>query len=174
MKLNKISKQGKKLNSIQMNALVIKLDKAIKRAGFISGVKIINSSAITISGHMRSFSIDVAKLGYNARVNQITATTTKAGFKRTDVPTWTQREQYNHIVNDVLDSLKLSANIKSGDYEVRSSVDGRVNSWELPEVHHNGFRLQVPGILEIVPIAKALEALEFLDVNAPFLAVVGE
>lgn len=174
MKLTKIRNQdGSKLHGSDMAALAQHIQHAIERMGFISSVRVENGG-INISNHGNSFVIDVNKLGYNARVNDYTIKACKAGYKRTNTPTWTQREEFNHAVNNVLDAGKYRANIKSGDFIVRSYDAGRVNQWAMPEVYNNGFRLQVPSTLEIVPIKYADDATQWIGINAPFIGAVPE
>lgn len=170
MKITKLRLNGKKLDGHELTSLMNSLQRSLTKAGFMTDVSILNSSSIRIGQHMRSFSINVDKLGYNAQINNFTISRTKKGFKRTNVPTWGQREQFNHIINDVLDRFQYTGNIKSGEYIVRDET-GRVEGWELPEVYHDAFRLHVPSVLEIVPIKFAEIAVANQEINAPWLFV---
>lgn len=172
MKITKIRSDNEKLSSTKMTVITNELKQAFNKAGFITEVSIVNSSSIKIGMHMCSFRVDTNKLGYNARINSYTVRRCKAGYKKTSTPTWTQREEFNHIINNVLDLYKVKANIKSGDYTVRRFESGRVNQWEMPEVFNNGFRLQVNSVLEIVPMKYAGAAVEWNGVNAPFIGAV--
>jgi hypothetical protein len=165
------NKDGKKPETNELLLLINKLEYAVARAGFITEVTQVNGSSVKVGMHMCSFRVDTERLGYNARVNDYTVRHTKAGYKRTATPTWTQREEFNHIVNNVMDALTLSGSIKSGDYIVRTR-DGRVNEWSMPHAYDNGFRLQVPSVLEIVPLKYASDATEWVGVNAPFVGAV--
>lgn len=171
MKITAIRKNGQKLNSDQMNELVKDLDINLFNAGFVTEVRQLNSTSVKVGLYMCSFRINPAKLGYNARANSITLNTVKKGFKRTTIPTWNQREDFNHIINNILDKKKLDARVKSGEFIVRD-YDGRKNYWDMPEVFHNGYRLQVSPLLDIVPIKHAEEAVEWININAPFISVV--
>lgn len=166
------TKNGKKLDSNEMNVLLCRVAFQIRKAGFITEVSQNNSSSVRIGLHMKSFTIDTSILGHNARVNEWTLKRCKAGYARTNIPTWTQREEFNHIVNNVLDSLKLTAHIRSGEYTIRTVRDGRVNQWEMPETFHNGYRLQVQSVLEIVPLKYASDGVQWVGVNAPFVGAV--
>jgi hypothetical protein len=175
MKITKLrNKDGSAIESNQVLLAICKLEHAFAKAGFITNVTQASSSSIRIGLHMKSFVIDIAKLGYNARINTITLISCKTGYKRTNVPTWTQWEEFNHIVNNVLDALKLRANIKSGDYVVRSFESGRVNHWDMPEPFHNGYRLEIPSVLEIVPMKYADDAVQWVGIYAPFIGAVPE
>lgn len=103
------------------------------KAGFITGSHRLTGTAIKIGMHMSSFRINTAKLGHNARVGRTNAygwhgIQSPKGYKRTNVPTWEQREDFNHLVNDVFDKFGLVATITSGNYTVRTR-SGRVNDW---------------------------------------------
>lgn len=157
------TKSGKKLTALQIQHLVVKLANKIKKSGFITGVDSVNSSSIRIGLHMKSFTVDVSKLGYNARIDGYSAKRSKKGYVRTNIPTWEQREQFNHIVNDVLDSLKFSAHIVSGQYLIRNKSHGRVDYWERPEGHYNPYSGQYNEhpLLVIVPESEAIQASKF-------------
>lgn len=172
MKITKLrTKNDKKLTTIMLNNLCMRLRTTLARKGFITDVVILNGSSLNISNNGCSFNIDVNKLGYNARINQCTIIACKAGFKRTNTPTWTQRESFNHTINDVLDKYKFKGNIKSGEYTVRDFDTGRYNKWNLPETYHTEFGLRVPSLLQIVPIQYANDAVEGYAVYSPFSAV---
>lgn len=106
------------------------LERAFKKAGFVSGAKVTGSSSLKIGLHMCSFRIDTAKLGHNADTSCV-ARKCKAGFKRTNIPTWKQREAYNHLVNDVFDKFYLRARICNSVFEIRNYEAGRINKWPM-------------------------------------------
>jgi hypothetical protein len=103
--------------------------------GFVTDANVRKGSTIHVGIHSRSFRVNTAMLGHNARLGRATAggyyfhEKSPKGYKRTDVPTWEQRKSFNHLVNDVLDKLNWSANVVSGNYTVRTRKGGRVNSW---------------------------------------------
>jgi hypothetical protein len=174
VKITKLrNKDGSAIESNQVLLAICKLEHAFAKAGFITDVTQASSSSIRIGLHMKSFVIDTEKLGSNARVNHFTIKS-KKGYHKTNIPTWTQREEFNHIVNNVLDALKLRANIKSGDYVIRSFESGRVNHWDMPEPFHNGYRPEIPSVLEIVPMKYADDAVQWVGINAPFIGAVPE
>jgi hypothetical protein len=119
--------KGLKLTESELNTLCQTIVTKAAKMGFKTGASIISNGSIKIGLHMQSFRIITSKLGHNARVRRYVDS--PKGYKRTNVPTWDQREDFNHLINDILDHWKLSANIKSGPYEVRSKADGRVNNW---------------------------------------------
>lgn len=167
------NKAGSKLSSEEMTQLVSDLKNSIDAMGFETNVYQVNSTSIHLGMHMCSFRIIPQRLGYNARANRCTITSCKTGYKRTTTPTWTQREEFNHAVNNILDSWKLTATIRSGEYSIRTSK-GRINQWDMPQPFHNGFGLQVPSVLEVVPMKYAKDAVEWVGVNAPFIGAVPE
>ena len=110
---------------------------AMERKGFITNAAVLNSTSIKIGLHMSSFRVNTTKLGHNARTNQFIKS--PKGYKRTDVPTWDQRVEFNDIVNDLFDSYSLQATIKSGCYTVRSRQGRRSeHDWhhETPMSYH--------------------------------------
>jgi hypothetical protein len=131
-------------NEIPSTDVILALEKALKTAftksGFISDAKADSRVAMKIGLHMRSFRIDVSKLGHNRDYGYV-GLRCKAGYKLTDSPTWSQREDFNHLVNDVFDRFKLSAQIKSGTFVVRSKSTGRVYQWSSTNAYNGGERL---------------------------------
>jgi len=128
MRMTKIrNAEGKKLEARQLEALRNELARAIEADHFITGVYVINGTRIDTGLHMKSFTIDTSILPKNARVGGHCSSI--KGYKRTNLPTWEQREQHNHTINDVLDKFGVKANVKSGSYEVRDFDTGRVNHW---------------------------------------------
>jgi hypothetical protein len=83
--------KGLKPSETQLSKLIGALDKAAKRKGFLTDFGRKTSTSLHVSYSGRCFAIDTAKLGHNYRVNQHTAQSCKAGYKRTNVPTWQQR-----------------------------------------------------------------------------------
>ena len=125
------TKSGELPSTDTLLKLTATLERAFARAGFITNVEPganDSRSNMKIGLHMRSFRIDKAVLGPNAD-HSCSGRMCKAGYKLTDIPTWAQRESFNHIVNDAFDKLKLSARIKSGEFLIRDKVHGRVNEW---------------------------------------------
>jgi hypothetical protein len=121
MKLTRIRCKGKKIHNDLMHVIGKHLRVTLKNAGFITEYYVINSSRIDLKLRMRSFKIDIGKLGYNASYNPHTEY--KVGYRRTCTPTWQQRVDYNNIVNEVLDSFNVSCNIVSGCYTIREGLE---------------------------------------------------
>lgn len=128
-----------------LTALCERLASKLERAGFVTHVEQLNSQAIKIGLHMSSFRVDTKRLGHNARVGwyngmgQFMGNSSPKGYKRTDVPTWDQRVEFNDIVNDVFDKFELTCTIKSGAYTVRSRTGRRSESDWTHEGHNAGY-----------------------------------
>jgi hypothetical protein len=129
-KLRKITSKGNvKLSDSEFNELFKELELRLTNAGLLYNTYIekLNSTSFKISGNSRSFSIDVQKLGYNAQHNPFL---NGKGFRRTNLPTWDQRVEFNNIVNAVFTEMNLVANIKSGFYVIRQgSIELKVRDW---------------------------------------------
>ena len=121
MKITKIQKNNDKLSQDDLQALATELQYTLFRAGFRTNAKVVNSSRIDLGLHMKSFVIDINKLGYNARYSPYCSS--KKGFRRTSSPTWDQRVEYNNLVNEVLTKWAISANVKSGEFTIRQGKD---------------------------------------------------
>lgn len=121
------NKDNKTLSSVELKDLCRVIVATAAQYGFITDAEVISGGAIKIALHMSSFRIDTHKLGHNARIGRYVKS--PKGYKRTDVPTWEQREGFNHLINDVFDKRKLSARIVSGPYDVRSKSNGRIDEW---------------------------------------------
>jgi hypothetical protein len=119
-----------KLATHQLEDLCRDIVHEATKVGFKTAAHPLTGSAIKIGLHMSSFRIDTTKLGHNARLGRYIKS--PKGYKRTDVPTWEQRVEFNDLVNDVFDEYGLVALIKSGCYTVRDKRRGRWNEtdWE--------------------------------------------
>lgn len=136
MILTKIRNNDGKLKAKSLQTLANALSKALTKEGFITDVTVKNSSSLKLGLHSRCFSINTQKLGHNAVIYSADSSMKfKKGYKRTNVPVWDQRVRFNDVVNDVLDSFRVSANIKSGPFTIRKGYDrGTEDSWrnEIP------------------------------------------
>lgn len=160
MRATYIRNQDKsKLSESELETLCQYIVSKAAKAGFETDASILSGGAIKIGINMRSFQIIPATLGYNARIGRHVSS--PKGYKRTLVPTWEQREDFNHLVNDAFDKYKLTANIKSGPYTVRTR-EGRVDSWDPISGYIGGSDYNGMGDLigEILP---EKEAREYLD-----------
>ena len=117
MKITRMRIKGTKLGGLRMNALMVELKRRFNKAGFITGVNVQNNSSLHIGLHMRSFKLDVTKHDRNLRHSP------HSSPKLTDVPVWDQRVEFNDIVNAVLNKYRVSANIKSGPFTIRSGTE---------------------------------------------------
>lgn len=172
MKITRLRMQdGTRVDESTILHMEADLRCAFRLNGFETSVDL---KAGKIGMHMHCFHIDTTKLGYNVRINRWTVMKCKAGYKRDRNPTWTQREAFNHIVNNVFDYYLVDAKIVSGTYQIRCHMAGRYDHWEMPYATTNGFGLVVPAVLEIVPIKYAEDAVEWHNINAPFIGAVPE
>lgn len=158
-------KDGKVISDSHMVALIQEVMRRTTRAGFRTDVKWLNSTSIKIGLHKSSFRIDTDKLGYNARIGRFVYS--PKGYKRTDTPTWDQRVEFNNIVNDVFDRLRLTAGIKSGCFIIRERDFGRKSErhWEdqTPTwmgYHGAGKNGMGETISDIVPESEARESMD--------------
>lgn len=136
MKVTKIRDlKGNKVNEFLVVDVANYIQSEIDKAGFISHASATGPTSMHIGIHMGSFRIDPNMLGYNARLNNNWQKSPK-GYKRTSVPTWEQRVEFNHIINNAFDKFKLKARIMSGEYLVRSFETGRKNSWSTLEPYY--------------------------------------
>lgn len=128
MKLTKIRTKNTKLNESHLKHLGIHLVNQLNNAGFITEYTILNSQSIKLGMHSKSFTVDVKRLGYNARYNPFRRT--KLGYTRTSTPTWDQRVQFNDIVNSVLNEFGITCNVKSGPFTIRKGgISLNENDW---------------------------------------------
>lgn len=116
MKATKMRIKGELLGGERMFEVIEALKRGFKRAGFITGIEVKNSSSIKIGLHMCSFRIDRTKHDRNLRHNPHT------GTKLTDIPTWEQRVEFNNIVNRVFNRFKVSAKVISGPFTIRDGL----------------------------------------------------
>lgn len=134
MRFTDIRRNKRKLTKSSLNRLARCLQSQVQNEGFVAWSRVVNSSRIDLSNSGCSFTINLNKLPYNARWTKWTIEAFKEGhlkkpFIRTTTPTWEQRKDYNHLVNILLDRLKITCRVVSGPYEVRCKQWGRVNSW---------------------------------------------
>lgn len=120
MRITGMRIEGAKPDLNTLMRIVSKLEQRFKQAGFETCVEQVSSTSIHIGLNMRTFTIDVAKLGYNADRGQWAGSRCKAGYKRTRTPTWDQRVQFNDIVNEVLNQYSVVCSVRSGEYVVRT------------------------------------------------------
>lgn len=133
MRITAIRINNTKAKNWELKAIVQTLNYRFKRAGFLTNASIVNSTSIDIKlRHMQYAEIDTSKRGYNYRVNLYTKSDIKKGYKRTKSLSWNQRVELNHLINDVLDTHRVSATIRAMSFVIRDKVSGRVNEWEVP------------------------------------------
>lgn len=124
MKISKLrhAKSGEKVSLGDRASICKQLEREFDKTGFVTSVA---DDLTSIGLHMKCFTVDVYKLGYNARVNngvngmgQILNYMGPVGFKRTSLPTWGQRVEFNQIIQRVLKKNKVTATVKSGPFVI--------------------------------------------------------
>lgn len=138
MKITKMRIKGEVPSTDVVLEIERTLRRRFERAGYITEVGAVTRTSLKIGLHMRSFKLDVTKHDRNLRHNP------HLPSKLTDTPTWDQRVEFNDIVNSVLNKFKVSANIKSGPFTIRSGRTAMTeNDWvaQKPEyITHNECR----------------------------------
>ena len=123
---------------VSLEDIAADLRLKIADEGFITEVRVVNSSRIDLGLHMKSFVVDTKIHGYNTRHNP------HSNPKRTQVPSWDQRVLYNEIVNKCLDKYNISANVTSGCFIIRKGTESMSEyDWhdQKPEwMYHNESR----------------------------------
>lgn len=123
MQVTSIRKRGKKLDQFELIELAIKIQKAFDRAGFRTHVRAVGLSGIHISENSKCFTIDPNIHARNAKYLRY-RTEVGLSWKRTLLPTWQQRVQFNNILNQILDKANITASIRSGIFTIRSVREG--------------------------------------------------
>lgn len=131
------TKNNSKPESVDMQRLMLLIKARFKRAGFITDITSVSPTALKIGLHMRCFSIDTVKLGSNARLGAYTHS--PKGYKRTNLPTWNQRVEFNDIVNACLDKFNYTASVRSGPFTIRDKTRAQnKNDWQRQKPDHMG------------------------------------
>ena len=124
------NKAGETPSTTELLMLMNTIKHQMNANGFITDVTCGDTRrSMKIGLHMCGFRINTELLGYNHDYGHH-GRTCKAGYKLTNVPTWRQREEFNHIVNDCFDEAGIDAKIRSGHFEIRNPGTGRVDQWE--------------------------------------------
>ena len=101
----------------QILKIVKTISRAYKQIGFDCPVSALNRTSIKIGEGYSLFRVVVSSRGYNAYVGSHISS--PKGYKRTNVPTWDQRVEFNNILNGILDAFNVVCNVKSGPFTVR-------------------------------------------------------
>lgn len=134
MKITRIrDKKNQKVIETLLQQLKTNLDNKLDKVGFITNVEVVNQTTMHIGLTGRSFMIDTQKLGYNAKENPNCIN----NYQRCNIPTWSQRVEFNNIVNKTLDKFKLKANVKSGIYTVREFEYGAFTEGQWHDQKYN-------------------------------------
>jgi len=129
-----------KLNNIldadTINNLINTLQVEFNKNHFIVDVVQVSKKRIKLIKHQCQFKINTNVLGYNYHA--------RTG-RRTSVPTWSERVQFNNIINNVLDSFDISADVKSTGFIIRIDKQSFTeNDWLNNKPHY----LNVNAILK--------------------------
>ena len=135
MKFSSITKNGIKLDIMNLEPLGQDIVNILESKGFITKYSI-NNGKLKVGMHMKSFVINAKKLGYNSRYSPY-----KDKPHRTSTPSWEQRVEYNDTINDIMDQYGLEAVIKNSVFIIRDKQGRKTEQdWhnEKPEfMHHN-------------------------------------
>lgn len=128
MKITYLRENGKKIDRIERELLSTMLEHELGRAGFITEVTDLSKIGL----HMKSFIVNTDMLGYNKRVDHMYCNSL-VGFKKTQIPTWDQRVEFNNIINNFFDRHDLVGKIVSGVFLVRCRTVGAKDQydWEI-------------------------------------------
>lgn len=126
MKATFIKQNNKRPTQEVLNKLVKTIESKALRLGFRTFARVESLSGIHIGHHRDTFSILPEALGHNVRYPY---QPDGLPWKRTRKPTWDQRVQFNNLINDIFDELKLTARIVSGTFIVRTRENGRVSKF---------------------------------------------
>lgn len=125
MKITQIRFNGKLPSPQLLRDIVLMLELKIGQADFITNVGIVSRSGIKLGLRSKSFLIDTTKMPHNIQYSAFRST-----GKRTSLPTWDQRVEYNDLVNAVLTELGVSAMVTSGPYLIRDGMHAYTeNDW---------------------------------------------
>lgn len=142
-------------NEIPSTDLVLKvelaLNKAFKKAGFITDVIVLTRTSMKIGLWMRTFNLDTTKHDRNLQVNPWQS-------KLTKLPNWNQRVEFNNIVNEVFNKFKVSANIKSGPFTIRKDMECMTEYEWYDQIPHWIHQNQTKGYY-----IKAVDEQQFLE-----------
>lgn len=149
---------GKKPASFQLESIVNDLRAEFIKQGFETEVEQKNSTAVKIGGGGKCFTVNVAQLGHNASIGFTNGmgyfydNTGIKGYKRTSIPTWDQRVEFNDIINKILDAYEVTANIKSGPYTIRHKDLGGYSEgdWH-DQTPYESYSYAVDRIIELTP-----------------------
>lgn len=119
MKITKIKSLNNKF--FDTKTLAIELETLLLSKGFIAYASSITSTSFKLSNNKSSFRLNVVKLGHNIRRKY--GNDNLIDYKRTNVPTWDQRVEYNETVQKFFDDKKLSCKIVSGIFTIRSGIE---------------------------------------------------
>jgi len=149
---------GKKPALFQLESIMSDLRAEFIKQGFETEVNAKNSTAIKIGGGGKCFTVNVEQLGHNASVGfsnhagYFLDNTGIKGYKRTSIPTWAQRVEFNNIINKILDAYEVTANIKSGPYTIRHKDFGGYSEGDwYDQTPYESYSYAIDRIVELTP-----------------------
>ena len=123
MKVTAIRIDGKKPTEKQLQDIIKALQKAFEKKGYKTYIDKLNSVALKIANSAGTFSIDTEKLGRTFRRDRNPWSNEIRFRSGRGVPTWDQRVDFNNTLNQVLDSLGVSATVgASGGFKIRKGT----------------------------------------------------
>jgi hypothetical protein len=124
MKFTKI--KSLKDKPFSTSELASELVGVLAKKGFLTDVKETSPRGFVLSINKASFFIDTEKLGCNLRPAHGTLTK----YKRTNIPTWGQRVEYNLTVQKFLNKKGLVCKVTSGGFLIKDYERDYVeNDW---------------------------------------------
>lgn len=135
MKLTRIRIKGLKPTLAQLETLITDVRRTMRKLGFDVDGFVLTSSALKLNSNQCQFRVIPEIVGYNTRYAPSSLS------KRTCIPSWDQRVDFNDTLNALLDKRKVSATVKSGPFTIRIGLESMEEfDWhrQTPEyIRHN-------------------------------------
>jgi hypothetical protein len=115
---SKIKSHGelRKPLAIELELVCDEIENHMRSLGFKCEANIVNSTALKVDWNKSQFRIDTDKLGYNTQCRP-------GHLRRTNLPSWDQRVEFNDALNAILTRFGFSANVKSGPFTIREGFE---------------------------------------------------
>lgn len=117
MKLTKIRFKGMKPRQKQLQHLIREIQLQMKRLGFEVFGEILNSTSIKLSSNKCQFRVIPEIIGHNTRYSPHSLS------KRTRIPSWDQRVDFNNKLNEILNRENVTAKAMSGPFIIRDGSE---------------------------------------------------
>jgi hypothetical protein len=129
MKVSSVRMNGQKPTLEQAQKIARRLQGAFDKAGYLTEVSVVKPTLLNISKDGCSFKVDADKLGKTFKRYSIDG---GQSWKKLQSyrghPAWSQRVDFNNLLNSVLDALKVSANVGGRGFVVRSGFNA-ISDW---------------------------------------------